>query len=65
MNSFGSNILKTVPKLPVSQKQKLPPAPLVAAQRIKASLSTPHIKSDNRTLGIILKNTGGGLSRFR
>lgn len=65
MNNFDSNIHKTTPKLPVSHKQKMYPTPLAVTQRNKASLSTLHIKGDNRTLGAILKNTGGGLSRFR
>ncbi|MCF7646043.1 hypothetical protein KQ944_12790 [Bacillus subtilis] len=63
MNNFENNIIKPSAKLNVSQK--LHRAPLAAAPEIQTTLSVPHIKSDNRTLGIILKNTGGGLSRFR
>lgn len=65
MNNFDDNIIKTSAKINISQKQKLHLTPLATAHGIKTKLSVPHIKSDNRTLGIILKNTGGGLSRFR
>ncbi|GEM_PF-2210394 len=65
MNNLDDNIIKSSAKLDIPQKQKLHLAPLATAHGIKTKLSASHIKSDNRTLGIILKNTGGGLSRFR
>lgn len=65
MNNLDDNIIKSSAKLNIPQKQKLHLAPLATAHGMQTKLSAPHIKSDNRTLGIILKNTGGGFSRFR
>ena len=65
MNNLGINIHKPTAERAVFQQQKLHHSPLTATQGEITKLSVSNIKCDNRTLGTILKNTGGGFSRFR
>ncbi|MBX8813294.1 hypothetical protein HBA91_11690 [Ochrobactrum sp. MR34] len=65
MNNLPINFDKSTPERAVSQQKKPHYTPLGVAQGITTKLSMPNINDENRTLGAILKNTGGGLSRFR
>ncbi|MDP8250392.1 hypothetical protein [Pseudochrobactrum saccharolyticum] len=65
MNNLAINFDKSTPERAVSQQKKPHYTPLGAAQGITTKLSMPNINDENRSLGAILKNTGGGLSRFR
>ncbi len=65
MNNLAINFDKSTPERAVSQQKKTHYIPLGAAQGITRKLSMPNINDENRSLGAILKNTGGGLSRFR